>query len=67
MDKYKINYILSEENDINDIFIKVLNKEIKKYILMICKNKKCETLSSCSYSSLEEGKNWLVVIMLDFI
>ena len=57
MDKYKINYILSEEKDINDIFIKVLNKEIKKYILMICKNKKCKTLSSCSYASLEEGKN----------
>ena len=31
MDKYKINYIFSIDQDINDIFIKVLNKEIKKY------------------------------------
>ena len=50
MDKYKIHYIFSEEKDINDIFIKVLNKELKKYILMICKNKKCEVLSSCNLS-----------------
>ena len=57
MDKYKINYIFSEEKDINDIFIKVLNKELKKYILMICKNKKCEVLSSCAYLSQERRKN----------
>ncbi len=31
MDKYKINYIFNKE-DINNIFIKVLNKELKKYI-----------------------------------
>ena len=42
MDKYKINYIYNENNDINDVFIKVLNKELKKYIVMSCKNKKCE-------------------------
>ena len=42
MDKYKINYIYDKNNDINDISIKVLNKELKKYIQMICKNKKCE-------------------------
>ncbi len=30
MDRYKINYIFSREKDINDIFIKVLNKELKK-------------------------------------
>ncbi|MBO5138297.1 MAG: hypothetical protein J6B89_01485 [Bacilli bacterium] len=46
MDKYKINYIFENEKDINDIFMKVLNKELKKYILMICKNKKCEVPSS---------------------
>ncbi len=57
MDKYKINYIYNENNDINDIFIKVLNKELKKYIGMICKNKKCEVPSSCTYLSLEGGKN----------
>lgn len=57
MDKYKINYIYNENNDINDVFIKVLNKELKKYIVMSCKNKKCEVPSSCAYLSLEEGKN----------
>lgn len=54
MAKYKINYIYSENNDINDIFIKVLNKELKKY--MICKNKKCEVPSSCIYLSQERKK-----------
>lgn len=57
MDKYKINYIFSEEKDINDIFIKVLNKELKKHILMICKNKKSEVLSSCTYLSQGRRKN----------
>lgn len=57
MDKYKINYIYNENSDINDIFIKVLNKELKKYIQMICKNKKSEVPSSCTYLSLEGGKN----------
>lgn len=56
MDKYKINYIYNMNNNINDIFIKVLNKEIKKYIIMICK-KKCEVPSSCTYLSLEGDKN----------
>ena len=42
MDKYKINYIFNEEKDINEIFIKILNIELKKYIGAICKNKKCE-------------------------
>ena len=40
MDKYKINYIFNEDKDINDILINVLNKELKKYIQMICKNDK---------------------------
>lgn len=52
MDKYKINYIFEKEQDINDIFIKVLNKELRKYILMICKNEKYEVPSSCTYLSL---------------
>ena len=34
MDKYKINYIYDENNDINDILINVLNKELKKYIIL---------------------------------
>ena len=57
MDKYKINYIYDENNDINDILIKILNKELKKYIQMICKNDKREVTSSCIYLSLEGGKN----------
>lgn len=48
MDKYKIEFIYNENNDINDILIKVLNKELKKYIRMICKDKKCEVPSSCT-------------------
>lgn len=57
MDKYKINYIYNENSDINDIFIKILNKELKKYIQMICKNKKSEVPSSCMRFSQEGGKN----------
>lgn len=51
MDKYNINYIFERENDINEIFVRVLKKELKKFILMICKNKKCEVPSSCTYLS----------------
>ena len=57
MDKYKINYIFNEDKDINDILIKVLNKELKKYIQEICKNQKCEVPSSCTYLSLGGDKN----------
>lgn len=57
MDKYKINYIFNNEKDINDILINVLNKELKKYIQMICKIEKSEVPSSCTYLSLEGGKN----------
>ena len=57
MDKYKINFIFNNENDINDILINVLNKELKKYIQIICKNIKCEVPSSCTRFFLEEGKN----------
>lgn len=57
MDKYKINYIFSEEKDINDILINVLNKELKKCIQMICKNDKREVISSCVRFSLKGGKN----------
>jgi len=57
MDKYKIKIILNEKQDINDILIKVLNKELKKYIQKICKNNKSEVPSSRVQFSLEEGKN----------
>ena len=57
MDKYKINFIFNKEKDVNDILINVLNKELQKHIQPICKNKKCEVPSSCTYLSLEGGKN----------
>lgn len=57
MDKYKIEFIFNNENDINDILIKVLSKELKKNIQMICKNGKYEVPSSCTQFSLEGDKN----------
>lgn len=54
MDKYKINFIFNNEKDINDILINILNKELKKYIQMICKN---NVSSSFMQFSLEGGKN----------
>ena len=57
MDKYKINFIFNNEKDINDIVINILNRELKKYIQMICKEKQIEVTSSCAYLSLEGGKN----------
>lgn len=57
MDEYKIKYIFEEEKDINEILIKVLNKELKNHIEMICKNKKEEIPSSCTYLSQKGEKN----------
>lgn len=57
MDNYKINFIYNNENNINDIFIKVLKKEIQKYIKMICKKDNSEVPSSCTYSSLQDKKD----------
>lgn len=57
MEKYKINFIFNSENDMNDIIINVLNKELKKYIQMICKNDKREIISLNTYLSLEGDKN----------
>ncbi len=53
MDKYKINFIFNNEKNINDIIIKTLNKELKKYIQTICKNKKHEITSPCTRFSLK--------------
>ena len=57
MDKYNINFIFNNENDINDILINILDRELKKYIQKICKNDKREVTSSCTRFSLEGGKN----------
>ena len=56
MDKYKINYIFNKEKDINNILINVLNKELKKYIQIICKNTENE-VQSYAYLSLEGDIN----------
>lgn len=40
MNKYKVNFVYSEEKNINDILIKVLKKELKDYIQLIYNNKK---------------------------
>lgn len=55
MDKYKINYIFGSQKDINDIFIEVLTREIKKYFDDICSNNK---ESVCGLSSLNGDKKW---------
>ena len=44
MNNYKVN-IEYGTSDLNNILIKVLNSELKKYIRMICKNQKCELSS----------------------
>ena len=51
MSQYKINTIYNSKENINDIFIKVLLKELQR----ICKNKKMMISSSCTYLSLKEG------------
>lgn len=57
MGQYKINTIYNSKENINDIFIKVLLKELQK----ICKNKKMMVSSSCTYLSLKEwGKHWII-------
>ena len=53
MDKYKINFIFNNEKNINDIIIKTLNKELKKYIQSIYKNKKHKVTSPCMQFSLK--------------
>ncbi len=57
MDKYKINFIFTNEKEINDILINVLNKELKDFIQMIYKNNKKKVTSSYTHLALERGKN----------
>lgn len=40
MDKYEINYFFNEDNDLNDLLIKVLNQELKQYFEKINNIKK---------------------------
>lgn len=59
MIKYKINFIYGEDSDINDIFTKVLECEIKKYIKNTCEKNKEELTSNSTYLSLQnkEGQS----------
>lgn len=54
MNNYKINFSYSTETAINDIFVKVLKKELKNYIKMICKNNKKDISSTYNYLSLHD-------------
>ena len=49
MNNYKIKFYYSIGTNINDIFIKVLKKELKNYIKMICKNNKNALTSTSTY------------------
>ena len=51
MEKYKISFTFGSSNSLNDIFIKVLLKELK----MILKNKDNIVSSSCTDLSLNKG------------
>lgn len=55
MDDYKIDYVFDGKENINDIFIKVLKREIGIYIEMICNGKM--DLSSDAYLSLKGDNN----------
>ncbi len=52
MAKYNISFTFEDNNSLNDIFIKVLLREISN----LKKNKNSVSLS-CTYTSLNEGGN----------
>lgn len=52
MAKYNISFTFEDNNSLNDIFIKVLLREISNFK----KNKNSVSLS-CTYTSLNEGGN----------
>ena len=52
MNKYKISFTFDDNNSLNDIFIRVLLREISN----LKKNKNSVSLS-CTYTSLNEGGN----------
>lgn len=54
MGKYKINFIYGSDKSINEIFINVLNKELKKFIKKTCNESMGEVTSSCTYLSLKD-------------
>ena len=54
MGKYKINFIYGSDKSINEIFINVLNKELKKFIKKTCNESMGEVTSSCTHFSLKD-------------
>jgi len=54
MDKYKINIIYESNKSINEIFIKVLSKELKKNLNVTCNKQKAEVTSTCTRFSLKD-------------
>ena len=52
MSKYKISFTFDDNNSLNDIFIKVLLREISNL-----KKVKNNVSLSCTYTSLNEGGN----------
>ncbi len=56
MNNYKINIEYGEE-DINHIFIKVLNKELKKYLKNICQNREPKGKTTCTSIVYKDREN----------
>ena len=52
MSKYKISFTFDEHDSLNDIFVKVLLREVNNL-----KNNKNVVSLSCTYTSLNEGGN----------
>ena len=52
MTKYNISFTFDDNNSLNDIFIRVLLREISNL-----KKNKNSVSSSCTYTSLNEGGN----------
>lgn len=55
MNEYKINIIYNNVIDINDIFIKVLKREIADYLNNICRERKEKLTSNNAYLFLKDG------------
>ena len=56
--KYEINIISNEDADINDIFIKLINKNLQKLLLQNCINNKNNLYLDSTYLlSVEKEDN----------
>ena len=56
--KYEINIIPNEDKDINDIFIKLINKNLQKLLLQNCINNKNNLYLDSTYLlSVEKEDN----------